>query len=332
MDDIGRRSVLYGFGALAVLGAVVGIPIIAEKPMQMPMARKDINGKPHILADVHAHISRNIAKKDPSGIVGLLTEGLTAMTEGNGHILTYKDALDLCRFYRNGVEVTEIDRGRVARIRQGENVGYVAKSQELYLDHHVLAIGCREPIKGISSPYDAIKKIKSEGGIAVLAHPYLLVDKGSYFPRLASSEKDLRKVMELAKTADAIEVFNAHSIDFLYSGIPPIEWPLRVTGVGWMKRSNGMAQNLQQQLEQEGIRKPGIAVSDAHSLPEQARGGGIYIPDEDLTIEGIRNAILSENFSMNQTYVRRWSFLKSRCYDLMDKLDRPPPHALKVMK
>jgi predicted metal-dependent phosphoesterase TrpH len=129
----------------------------------------------------------------------------------------------------DGIAITDHDT-----IRGSKKVRNLAKELEIILipgveittEHgDILALGVEEVFSG--KPLEILDKIRSSGGVSILAHPY-----GGYW-RKSFAE------MDVVKEFDAIEIFNAST---------PLE-------------SNIRAMELAKKLK-----KPGIAGSDAHYL------------------------------------------------------------------
>jgi len=248
--------------------------------------------KDRILADFHAHPANYHSQEET---LGMLTRrcliGLSWLDyPGAKTILTYEQALGLPK-------VTEIDSGLLARIDNKHKTGYFIKTQELQPEQnivHLLALGCKKYISKELDAKEAIKTIHQQGGLAILNHPYVTVNRGSrIIPyRLINSEEE-KEVEEISSLVDEIEVFNAQNINPTFGIVVPN-----------MKKANELAQEL---TERQG--KIGIAASDAHRRLEQIGITGIYLPEQDLCWESIRNNILTKNFERYEQYVSRWSFI-----------------------
>lgn len=232
-----------------------------------------------ILADLHTHPSDEIG--DVEIVQRILSSGVTGLAAKNrhNHVLTYEDAL------RRLPGVEESDVGIFAAVHYNGQTGYVVKAQEaLCGGFHVLALGCRRQIPDYRDAEEAIMDAKGQGGIAVLAHPFLQTFKYGFFPGVRNENAE--KVAELCQMADAIEVHNSQCV-----------WH--------MKAANEQALELSERL---GI--VGIAVSDAHSHWGQVQSSGIYIAREKLTsFKALADIIRAGEFSIQkEDYVSGISF------------------------
>ena len=113
----------------------------------------------------------------------------------------------------------------------------------------ILALGVDQTFSG--KPSEIIDKIRSAGGVAILAHPF-----GGFW-RKSFAE------MKLVKKFDAIEVFNA------------------LTDNNFGMEANVKAMELAKKLH-----KPGVAGSDAHSLDLV---GTAFISVKEDVVEAIKN-------------------------------------------
>ncbi|MCD4666180.1 hypothetical protein K8R47_00005, partial [archaeon] len=53
----------------------------------------------------------------------------------------------------------------------------------------------------------------------------------------------------------------------------------------------------------------GTASSDSHNVLNQIRTSGIYVPEENLNIEALKEHIKTGNFEKHEQYIDRFSFL-----------------------
>lgn len=143
-------------------------------------------------------------------------------------------------------------------------------------------------------PAEELAEMLSEGvtGLAILNHPYVVSTGRKIIKYRLANEAEEKKLEELCKMVDEVEVFNAQNINLL---------PF----VAWMKKANKKARLL---AEQHGFR--GTASSDAHRLLSQVRAAGIYLPFENICIDAIKEHIIKGNFERLENYVSRYSFLK----------------------
>lgn len=233
-----------------------------------------------ILADLHTHPSGEIGDADI--VQRILSSGVTGLAAKNRHnnILTYEDVL------RRLTGVEELDLGIFAAVHYNGQTGYVVKAQEaLCSGFHVLALGCRQRIPDYADAKEAITDAREQGGIAVLAHPFLQTFKYSVFPGVRTDNVAL--VTELCQMSDAIEVHNAQCV-----------WH--------MNAANEQAWELSERL---GL--VGIAVSDAHSHWGQVQRSGIYVAKEKLTsFKALADIIRAGEFCIKEeAYVSGPSFV-----------------------
>jgi|SRR3989344_5502042 len=303
--ELSRRTFLVSVAGLAASGAI-GEFYLNNELMEKPPVDKIVNGKKYVLADLHVHVDGDIAKNNPGSVVDLLSSGLTAMTEGRNHVLNYDQALELCA--HNGATFREIERGLLAEVIQGDKKGYVLRAQEVYSSHHILSVGCTRFIDPSLQPERVVEEIRKYGGISILVHPYILNSHGGKLPRIANSEEE-KMARSLAQIADEIEIFNGHCIDLAPSTMLPTD--MKYAQLGWLKRMNERARKLA-----DSVGKKGIASSDAHDFVDQAKTSGIYVPESNLSIASLQEAIATGDFMQEKRYISRWSFLKSRFYEL----------------
>jgi len=238
-----------------------------------------------ILADIHSHLSKDNSIED---ILKTLSYGLTGLTiwTDNRRIISYEDAIQ----YPN---VNEIDKGFFAEITVGSSKGYFLKTQEISTDHHILAVACKKHIEKYSDARKVVEEIHKHNGLAILNHPYVITKEG-FIPFRVGNAKDEIRIRELCEMVDEIEIFNAQNINPTLGIIIPN-----------MKKANKKAKNLAKEF---GFK--GIAASDAHRVLEQSKISGIYLPEEHICLDSIKQNILSGNFERHEQYVSRWSFIK----------------------
>lgn len=250
-----------------------------------------VEGK--VLADLHTHPANYKTQEET---LEMLTRGcLVGLSwldyPGTKTILTYEQALGL-------PGVTEIDSGLLAKISDKDKTGYFIKTQELQPEQnivHLLALGCRKYIPKELDATEAIKAIHQQGGLAVINHPYVTVNRSSrIIPYRLINEEEEKEVEEISSLIDEVEVFNAQNINPTFGIVVPN-----------MKKANERAHEL---AERHG--KKGVACSDAHRRLEQIGITGIYFPEQNLCWENIRDNILNKNFERYEQYVSKWSFVK----------------------
>jgi len=282
-----RRSFLKIAGIFFATLAIVSHCCLNDEKMKRPPKKE---GK--ILADLHSHIGRNNALED---ITKTLSWGITGLTvwqtpKDNKKVLSYEDALQL-------PNVREIDLGLFAEITVNGSKGYFAKVQEFESDFHILALGCHKYLPRFKDARKAVEAIHANKGIAVLNHPCSVYIGGFKKFRL-SNDADDRKINELCEMVDEVEVFNAQNINPTLGLIIPN-----------MKKSNEKAKVI---AAAKGFN--GFASSDAHYVLKQSKIAGIYIPEENLCIDAIKEHVKTGNFERHEQYVSRLSFIKGMMF------------------
>jgi len=154
----------------------------------------------------------------------------------------------------DGVAVTDHDTTRGAKILAKQKQLLVIPSIEVScLQGHVLALGVTEPITPRLSLTETVEKIHQKDGIAVIAHPAVVLKTG------------LGHKISSASSIDAIEVINAAAFPFFVS--------------------NYLSRRLAQRL-----RLPETAGSDAHHPQEIGKAYTLIDAESnrDDIIESIR--------------------------------------------
>lgn len=277
----------------AFLAALVGAAVVSGSYLN----DRSMDGPPQIegriIGDMHTHPSN---RENLEVITENLSWGITALTSKNGNpnILTYEQALGLPS--ARGIEKKEIDKGIFALLEVNGQIGYFLKAQEIFADHHIIALGCRKKLPSYIDARKAVEEIHRHGGIAILPHPHLLLHGlGSMtIPYIVDREsKEYEKIVELCHMVDEVETFNAYCVNLL-------------GGAGFMDSANEKARMLAY-----GYKHKGMAVSDAHYRWEQVKIAGVHFPSEKLSFEALRHHIKTGNFIPHETYTSRLSFLKS---------------------
>jgi len=237
-----------------------------------------------IIADLHSHPSE---ENNLDGIINLLSWGLTGLAATNDEscILTYEDVLGL-------PTSKEIDKGLFAKFSFGGEKGYFVKTQEVMSNHHILAIGCKKYLPDYKDARKTVEEIHKQDGLAILNHPSVV--SYSIWPikyRLIN-ENEEKRVKELCEMVDEIEVFNAQNINLI-----PV--------FAWMRKANKKAKELASEYNFKGI-----AASDAHLILEQVKTSGIYISEDNLSIDSLKDHIKNKNFDRFEQYVSHLSFLR----------------------
>ncbi|MAG50239.1 hypothetical protein CL621_01200 [archaeon] len=238
-----------------------------------------------IIADLHSHPG---TKNSTGDIMDLLSDGITGLTATNSglYILNYEDVL--LKF--NGVK--EIDKGLFAELSYNGKKGYFVKAQEVRSNHHILSVGCEKYLDDYEDSRKTVEEIHKHGGLAILNHPSVVSCR--FWPikyRLVNEDEE-KEVRELCEMVDEVEVFNAQNINL-------------IPAIAWMKKANVKAKEL---AAEYGFK--GIASSDAHLRLEQVKTSGIYVPEEDLSIESLKYNIMNQNFDRFEQYVSISDFLK----------------------
>ena len=235
-----------------------------------------------IPADLHIHLNRDV------NIERLLLDlpqpsliGIASYSNPNAS-LNYHDFLG----YKN---FKEIDTGILGIWNHDRDIRYVLNVQEMTLDHHISALGCKQKITARNS-FEAVKEIKKQNGIAILNHPFIVPGSWKRY-RLINQDEEIR-IDDLAKIVDEIETFNGQCISLI---------PYIID----MEKANEKAKKF---AEDHGFK--GIATSDAHFRSEQVLTSGIYIPKGDLTFAKLKEYIEGKKFESEENYITRNSFLK----------------------
>ncbi len=269
---------LAGVGAIGI--GLFGYAQLNEK-MEKPPKKTG-----RVLADLHTHPSKH---NDPESILEALCDNLVGLAAINGarKILTYGDILGL-----NGVK--ELDKGFLAKVTFRGKKGYVVRTQEILAKYHILAVGCE---KYLEEPEDmdsrrVVEEIHKKGGVAILNHPYVIPSGSWPVKYRLINEAEEKEVQELCSMVDEVEAFNGQNINL-------------IPNIAWMNQANEKAKKL---IAEYGHFK-GTASSDTHSRLEQLKTSGIYIPEENLSIEAIKHHIRTGNFERFEQYVTPVSFL-----------------------
>lgn len=279
---LSRRGFLI-LGAIT-LASIGSYPYLNNEEMKNP---PEIEGR--ILVDLHAHPSRQNSQRD---LTSLLSSGVTGLTARNNsrRIFTYDDALQL-------PGVKEIDKGLFGSLSLGGRTGYFVRTQEVDSDFHILAVGCPKTIENYPDARRAIEEIRRQSGLAVLNHPYVNVELGYFrYPRLIRTEQE-KRIRELCELVDEVEVFNASAIN-------------AIPFIADLSPANESARKLVNKLTQQGMPHVGIAVSDAHYRLEQVKIAGIYVPQEGLSIEALKDHIHKKRFDRFEQHISRLSILR----------------------
>lgn len=260
---------------------VTGFLYLNDRDMKRTAAPK---GK--TLADLHTHPSKNYSREE---LLETLSRGIVGLADQSNTTMQYKDAVLL-----HGVK--EIEKGLLAKIEYKGKIGYVARTQEIRADHHILAIGCKQSIYETADARRVIEEIHKKGGIAIVAHPGVKTTGSSIIPYRRTRDDEKPRLDEICDMADEIESFNANAISLTFGMIIPD-----------MNKANDFAKKL---AAEHGLK--GIASSDAHYDLEQVLIAGTCLPDENVSTDSIKHNITSGNFERLERYVSRWSFIKGR--------------------
>ena len=258
-----------------------------------------------VLCDLHAHPTHKAnldeimeALQSP-GLVGLTVKDID---KSGRDILRYEQALDLL----SPGSFHEIDSGNLARCGKS----YFARTQEIQVGkHHVLALGWQgDYFSNYETIEEAVHEIHGRKGIAVLNHPFALVDKQTI--RLPNSEEEQQLIRKAYRHVDEVEVYNAHCLDV-------------VPGLLTMGTANDFADTLRRH---EFSRFKGTAGSDCHRRWEQVKTVGIYVDQDRIEsgISGLKAAICQGHFERYgdypRTYISRWSWIRGIAGDYFSLL------------
>ena len=295
--NIDRRNFLK----FAVAGIIALTDIAYEEVRMKQYARRIKNGRKEILADLHAHHSKDYP----------LEEQLVAYSSGLNGITSFLDLsyLSYQYFVRSNAYTTEISKGMLARVildsnEEESSLGYVVNTQEVEANprFHILAIGCLRRIQDHQDPRNIVEDIHRQYGVAILNHPYV-VPSGDWARYRLINDEEHKVLEELLGMVDEVEVNNGQCINLFY--IDPYIWPIsRVS----MEKANRYAKKLI-----KGTRFNGTAASDMHNRLEQLRTSGIWIPREHLDTDGIealKYYILNKDFERQDGLVSNVSFCR----------------------
>jgi len=248
------------------------------------------NGK--VIADLHTHPANY--KSDQETLEMLCSPGLVGLANINdkrANLLTYEQALK--RF--SGM-VEEIDRGLLAKIKTPLGKAYFTRTQEITGGtHHILAVGFRgDYLPNYRDTRKAVEEVHKRNGIAILNHPYVTPNKdASVIKYRFITAKEENAIKELCEMVDEVEVFNAQCINPTLGIVVPN-----------MKKANGRAEEL---VKNYGFK--GTVSTDTHLRMDQPKMCGIYIDEDGLCIDKLKEDIKTGNFDNDhRQYVSRWSF------------------------
>jgi|SRR3989344_1244120 len=232
-----------------------------------------------LLADLHTHPSRNASIEDQLDTFSKGINGITSLL-GIERYVKYEDLVLL-------KEVEEIDKGLFARVVYKGGLGYIINTQEveaLKPSLHILALGCRKRIYDHQDPRDIVEDIHLQNGVAILNHPFVVPSGDKFRYRLLNRYEE-SKMRELLDMVNQVEIYNGQCIDIFF-GIQQ-----GVLGRINMQKANKKAQKLV-----EGTRFKGSAASDTHGELAQVRTSGILIPNNYVSLEGIKDCIINNRF------------------------------------
>jgi len=278
-----RRRFLALTAAGITLTAIGGYKYMGVNEMELQPKKE---GK--ILADLHTHPANYKCKEDTLEALTFGITGLAFINHGNQNkILTYEEGVGLFS------DVEEIDIGKFAKVTYDGKTGYLLKAQEFTADFHILALGIETYLPNIQDARQAVEAARKQNAIVILNHPYVTNNDHPIVKYRLITEEEEAKARELCEMVDEVEVFNAQNIRTYMPGIPN------------MNEANDAAKILAQHCG-----KKGTAASDAHLRLEQLGIAGIYLSDQHLCLEAIREALKNQNFERAEQYVNRLSFIK----------------------
>ncbi len=253
----------------------------------------DVEG--YLKADLHVHLHRG---EDKSTLRKVLSKGLVALAvkQASNKHLRYEDVLEL-----RGAK--EIDKGVLAQVEYGNNVGYVLKAQELISHDHVIVAGIESYIDEDGNFENSMREAERQGAVKILAHPYLVNKERGYYPLTdplspvgkADTEAEERRIREHMDQVDEFELFNGMSNDLFF-------------GKFAFREANEKARK----LLQEYPHMRGIACSDTHSLTRDVLSSNIYIPFDEISRDSLISRIKEHDFRLGQMqYIRRLDMIQS---------------------
>jgi predicted metal-dependent phosphoesterase TrpH len=141
-------------------------------------------------------------------------------------------------------------RGKEHALKQGYNVEVIVGAEISTTQGHILALNLQENIPFWSDPTETVRKIHSQGGLAISAHPF-------YSLTSSLGEQGLKQVafdQDPDVYWDGMEVFNAGANDFrLY------EWVRHFTD------GNRVARRFYTSRESENLYGAAVGGSDTHT-------------------------------------------------------------------
>lgn len=234
----------------------------------------EIPGK--IPLDAHSHFLSTDSYHD---LASRLNWGATVITARNDkrEILRYGDLTGF-----NGFK--EIEKGVCGQFTYQGSTGYILAGQEIASDHHIVGIGLREILPNYDDARQAIEEVQKRGGIAILAHPFLISWHG--VPILVGQD-ELSRITELCQQANEFEVFNAQALPlFLYN----------------LNEANNLAKTLEGIVGPSGFPQKGIAVSDGH-ITEQSKAAATYFKAANFSFEALKHYIAVKDFIVYRRHV-----------------------------
>ena len=250
-----------------------------------------------VLCDLHAHPSKDypldkiMAMIGSPGLVGLAQK---RWTKNERDILTYEHAIDILP----SSEVIEIEKGKVARFRQG----YFARTQEVLAGrHHLLALGWEgDYFPSYQTIDQAVHDIHDHNGLVILNHPFAITGKRTL--RLPQSHHEEDLIVRAYSLVDEVETHNAFCINIF----------------PYFFNFHEMNERAEALREEEYPHFRGTASSDCHHYLEQVKIAGIYLDQtiiETQGMTGIKEAVKSHHFirlgnAKDGPYVSRYNLLK----------------------
>ncbi len=263
MDRMIFLKLGIGVASLGLAGAIAGPTLLSSVLDDQPMRRPPVK-EGYVLCDIHAHpsnknpLEEKIKLLSSPGLVGL-SQRYQATT-----ILSYEEAVKL-----PGVE--EITPGQLAKLGDG----YFMRAQEVVGGKsHFHAVGFEgNYLPNFKNPMDAVKAIKSAGGVVGFNHPFSIPRIGGIFT--LPNDDELPGIYELCAAVDFVEVHNAHNID-LVPYVLAMEESDQEAAKMVATGCNGHSSQI----------KPGTFSSDCHELYEQVKLAGFYVEASKLESMG----------------------------------------------
>lgn len=250
--------------------------------------------------DFHAHPSKNAPRESLLDLLG--SEGLVGLATKphRENFLSYDMAKKLVE---NDDSFREINPGHLAKFEKG----YFMKAQEIFGGpHHVLCFGVEgNDLPNFDSYEEAVNVIHENNGVAVFCHPYLIECKEKLIGYKQAGQSEGEMISFAYKLADEVEVDNGQFLEHIPFVLDSRDF---------------------NELALEEARKhfhlKGLAVSDAHREPVQAKVKGVYIERKiiEVGMGKIKRAVIDGNFELyidseGEHEISRGSYFRGQVLD-----------------